>query len=195
MILVFLAIVVVMTFGAVAYYCAIFAMPMWVAMSVFQHVHQSAGVIPSVISAIVAGILSVGLVLMTMGLARNPALRLAALAAFVTPAAMRSRMAFSNTLKPASLCICSAPPVVCSSLSVRFASSMKSPISRVRNEQVCGRIRLRGTGSYLAGCAGSTAPRAGRWRQRAPIVPLSVCVSCEVAPLRLGECLIRPKSV
>jgi hypothetical protein len=88
MIFVFLAIVVVMTFGAIAYYCAIFAMPMWVAMSVFQHVHQSAGVIPSVISAIVAGILSVGLVLMTMGLARNPALRLAALAAFVTPAAI-----------------------------------------------------------------------------------------------------------
>jgi hypothetical protein len=55
---------------------------------VFQHVHQSTGVVPSLIVAILAAFASIGVVMMVMGLAKNLAVRLVALAAFVVPAAI-----------------------------------------------------------------------------------------------------------
>jgi hypothetical protein len=88
MILILLAIVAVIAFGIIAYNLAVLAMPLWVAMAVFQHVHQSAGVVPSLIVAIIAGFASIGVVMMVMGLAKNLVVRLVALAVFVVPAAI-----------------------------------------------------------------------------------------------------------
>jgi hypothetical protein len=72
-----------------AYKFAIHALPFMVGLSAFQYVSASdAGFFMSGLVAIGAALLSVALVIAVLGFARNPALRLAALAIFAVPAAI-----------------------------------------------------------------------------------------------------------
>lgn len=72
-----------------AYNFAIYALPFLVGLSAFQYVYASdAGFLMSGLAAIGAALLSVGLVIAVLGFAKNPALRLIALAIFAVPAAI-----------------------------------------------------------------------------------------------------------
>ncbi len=73
----------------VAYKFAIYALPFMVGLTAFQYVYASqAGFLMSGLAAAGAALLSVGLVIAILGYAKNPFLRLAALAAFTVPAAI-----------------------------------------------------------------------------------------------------------
>jgi hypothetical protein len=72
-----------------AYNFAIYALPFMVGLSAFQYVHASdAGFFMSGLAAIGAALLSVAFVIAVLGFARNPVLRLVALAIFAVPAAV-----------------------------------------------------------------------------------------------------------
>lgn len=89
MTLILLAVFLSITACVLAYNFAIYALPFMVGLSAFQYVYASdAGFLMSGLAAIGAALLSVALVIATLGFARNPVLRLAALAIFAVPAAV-----------------------------------------------------------------------------------------------------------
>lgn len=73
----------------VAYNFAIYALPFMVGLTAFQYVYATdAGFLMSGLAAIGAALLSIALVIGVLGFAKNPLLRLAALAVFSVPAAI-----------------------------------------------------------------------------------------------------------
>ena len=87
MTLILLAISLTIAMCVIAYNFAIYALPFMVGLTVFQYVHgAAAGFLMSGLAAIGAALLSVALVIAVVGFAKNPALRLMALAVFAIPA-------------------------------------------------------------------------------------------------------------
>ena len=70
-----------------AFRFAIYALPFMVGLTAFRFVHATdVGFLMSSLAAIGAGLLSVGIVILVLGFAKNPALRLLAVAVFAVPA-------------------------------------------------------------------------------------------------------------
>lgn len=89
MTLILLAISLSIALCVIAYNFAIYALPFMVGLSAFQYVYGTgAGFLMSGFAALGAALLSIGLVIAVLGFARNPALRLIALAIFAVPAAI-----------------------------------------------------------------------------------------------------------
>lgn len=89
MTLILLAISLSIALCVIAYNFAIYALPFMVGLTAFQHVYGTgAGFLMSGFAALGAALLSVGLVIAVLGFAKNPALRLIALAIFAVPAAI-----------------------------------------------------------------------------------------------------------
>ena len=89
MTLILLAISLSIALCVIAYNFAIYALPFMVGLTAFQCVYGTgAGFLMSSLAAIGAALLSVGLVIAVLGFAKNPALRLIALAIFAVPAAI-----------------------------------------------------------------------------------------------------------
>ena len=87
MTLILLAISLTIAMCVIAYNFAIYALPFMVGLSAFQYVHgMEAGFLMSGLAAIGAALISVALVIAVVGFAKNPALRLIALAVFAIPA-------------------------------------------------------------------------------------------------------------
>lgn len=87
MTLILLVISLTIAMCVIAYNFAIYALPFMVGLSAFQYVHgMEAGFLMSGLAAIGAALLSVALVIAVVGFAKNPALRLIALAVFAIPA-------------------------------------------------------------------------------------------------------------
>lgn len=87
MILILLAILLTIMMCVIAYNLAIYALPVMVAISAAQYTWDAgAGVLLSGMAAAAAALLSIALVIVVVGFARNPVLRLAALALFAVPA-------------------------------------------------------------------------------------------------------------
>lgn len=73
----------------IAYNFVIYALPFMVGLTAFQYVHAAdAGFLTSILAAVGAALASVTLVIAVLGFAKNPALRLVALAIFAIPAAI-----------------------------------------------------------------------------------------------------------
>lgn len=89
MTLILLAISFSVTLCVLAFNFAIYALPVMVGITVFQHIHAAGtGVGLSALSALGGAAFSFGLVIAVLGFARNPFLRLAALTVFAAPAAV-----------------------------------------------------------------------------------------------------------
>ncbi len=89
MTLVLLAISLSFMLCVLAFNFAIYALPVMAAIAAFQFVHATGvGFGLSALAALGGAALSVGLVIALLGFARNPLLRLAALAMFAAPAAV-----------------------------------------------------------------------------------------------------------
>ncbi|MFU0506388.1 hypothetical protein [Pseudaminobacter sp. NGMCC 1.201702] len=89
MTLILLAISLSIALCIIAYNFAIYALPFMVGLTAFQYAYGTgAGFLMSGLAALGAALLSVGLVIAVLGFARNPALRLIALAIFAVPAAI-----------------------------------------------------------------------------------------------------------
>lgn len=87
MTLIMLAISLSIALCVIAYHFAIYALPFMVGLTAFQYASGAgAGFLMSGLAAIGAALLSVALVLAILGFAKNPALRLLALAVFAIPA-------------------------------------------------------------------------------------------------------------
>ncbi|MQW87817.1 hypothetical protein [Sinorhizobium saheli] len=87
MTLIMLAIILTIAFCIIAYNLAIYALPFWVGLTAAQYAWGSgAGIVLSGLAAIAAALLSIALVIAVLGFARNPILRLIALAIFAVPA-------------------------------------------------------------------------------------------------------------
>ncbi len=87
MTLILLAISLTIALCVIAYNFAIYALPFMVGLTAFQFVYgMEAGLLLSALAAVGAALLSVALVIVVLGFARNPALRLVALAVFSVPA-------------------------------------------------------------------------------------------------------------
>ena len=87
MTLILLAISLTLTACVIAWNLAIYALPVMVAITAAQYAWGAgAGVVMSGLMAIGAAVLSIALVIVTLGFAKNPALRLIALALFAVPA-------------------------------------------------------------------------------------------------------------
>lgn len=87
MTLILLAISLSIALCVIAFNFAIYALPVMVGITAFQYVYATdAGFVMSGLAAIGAALLSVGLVIAVLGFARNPFLRLIALAVFAVPA-------------------------------------------------------------------------------------------------------------
>jgi hypothetical protein len=87
MTLILLAISLSIALCVIAFNFATYALPVMVGITAFQYVYATdAGFVMSGLAAIGAGLLSVGLVIAVLGFARNPFLRLIALAVFAVPA-------------------------------------------------------------------------------------------------------------
>lgn len=85
--LILLAITAAIVVCVVAYYFATYALPFFVGLTAFQWVYASeAGFLMSGLAALSAALASIGLVIAVVGIARNPAVRLLALAVFAAPA-------------------------------------------------------------------------------------------------------------
>ncbi|WP_395697791.1 hypothetical protein [Methylocella sp.] len=85
--LILLAISLTIAFCIFAYNLAIYALPFMVGLSAAQYAWGAGGgILLSGLAAIGAALLSIGLVIAVLGFAKNPALRLIALAAFAVPA-------------------------------------------------------------------------------------------------------------
>ncbi len=84
-----LAISLLIVFCVIAYYLAIYALPFMVGLTAFQYVYATdAGFPLSLLAALGVAFASVALVILALGFAKNPALRLIALALFAVPAAI-----------------------------------------------------------------------------------------------------------
>lgn len=89
MTLILLAISLSITLCVIAYNFAIYVLPFMVGLTAFQYAYgMEAGFLMSALAAIGAALLSVALVIAILGFAKNPALRLVALAIFAVPAAI-----------------------------------------------------------------------------------------------------------
>ncbi|PRD40388.1 hypothetical protein C5748_27295 [Phyllobacterium phragmitis] len=89
MTLILLAISLTIALCVIAYHFAIYALPFMVGLTVFQYVYgMEAGFLMSGFAAIGAALLSVAFVVAVVGFAKNPALRLIALAIFAVPTAI-----------------------------------------------------------------------------------------------------------
>ena len=89
MTLILLAASLTITLSLIAWHLAIYALPVMTAITAFQYVHGiGAGFLMSAVAAIGAALASVAFVLAVLGFAKNPALRLIALAIFAVPAAI-----------------------------------------------------------------------------------------------------------
>lgn len=87
MTLILLAISLAIMLCVLAFNFAIYALPFMVGLSAFQFVYAAdAGFLMSVLAALGAALLSIGLVIAVLGFAKHPGLRLAALAIFAVPA-------------------------------------------------------------------------------------------------------------
>ncbi|WP_418459305.1 hypothetical protein ACNT8L_10875 [Brucella intermedia] len=85
--LILLAISLMIAFCIFAYNLAIYALPFMVGLSAAQYTWGAGGgILLSGLAAIGAALVSIGLVIAVLGFARNPALRLIALAVFAVPA-------------------------------------------------------------------------------------------------------------
>lgn len=89
MTLILLAISLSVALCVIAWNLAVYALPVMVALTAFRFVHAAeAGFLLSGLAAAAAALLSVGLVIAVLGLAKNPAFRLVALAVFAVPAVL-----------------------------------------------------------------------------------------------------------
>lgn len=89
MTLIRLAVVLTIAFCVVAYNLAIYALPFSVGLTAAQYtLSAGAGIVMSGFAAIAAALLSLALVITVLGFAKNPMLRLFALAVFAVPAAV-----------------------------------------------------------------------------------------------------------
>ena len=87
MTLILLAISLTIAFCVIAYNFAIYALPFMAGLTAFQYVYgMEGGFLLSALAALGAALLSVALVIAVVGFAKNPALRLIALAVFAVPA-------------------------------------------------------------------------------------------------------------
>ncbi len=87
MTLILLAISLLTALCFLAFRFAIYALPFMVSLTAFRFVHATdTGFLLSTLAAIGAGLLSVGIVIFVLGFAKNPILRLLALAVFAVPA-------------------------------------------------------------------------------------------------------------
>jgi hypothetical protein len=87
MTVILLAISLTITFCVIAWHLAIYALPVMTGITAFQHVYATvSGFWLSALAAIGAAIGSIVLVIGVLGFAKNPALRLIALAIFAIPA-------------------------------------------------------------------------------------------------------------
>lgn len=87
MTLILLAISLTLTACLIAYRLAIYALPVMAAITAAQYASGAgAGVLMSGFAALSAAFLSIALVIAVLGFARNPVLRLVALALFAVPA-------------------------------------------------------------------------------------------------------------
>lgn len=87
MTLILLAISLTIALCVIAYNFAIYALPFMVGLTAFQYVYgMEAGFLLAALAALGAALLSVALVIAVVGFAKNPALRLIALAVFAVPA-------------------------------------------------------------------------------------------------------------
>jgi len=87
MTLILLAISLAITACVIAYNLAIYALPVMTAITAAQYAWASgAGILMSGFAAIGAALLSITLVIVVLGFARNPALRFIALTLFAVPA-------------------------------------------------------------------------------------------------------------
>lgn len=86
MTLLLLAISLTITLCVIAYNFAIYALPFMAGLTAFHYVHgMETGFLMSGLAAIVAAVFSVALVIAVIGFAKNPGLRLIALAVFAVP--------------------------------------------------------------------------------------------------------------
>lgn len=100
--LILLAIFLTVTLCVIAYNFAIYALPFMVGLTAFQYAHGvGAGFLLSALAATAAALLSVALVMAVVGFAKNPALRLAALAVFSVPAAIAGYALVHDVMKNA----------------------------------------------------------------------------------------------
>jgi hypothetical protein len=89
MTLILLALSLAIALCIIAYNLAIYALPFMVGLSAAQFVYGAgAGLLMSGFAAISAALLAIGLVIAVLGFAKNPVLRLIALAVFAVPAAI-----------------------------------------------------------------------------------------------------------
>jgi hypothetical protein len=89
MTLILLALSLSIALCIIAYNLAIYALPFMIGLSAAQFVYGAgAGVVMSGLAGIGASFLSIGLVIAVLGFAKNPVLRLIALAVFAVPAAI-----------------------------------------------------------------------------------------------------------
>lgn len=89
MTLILLAISLTIALCVLAYNFAIYALPFMVGLTAFQYAYGAhAGFLMSGLAAIGAALASIALVIAVVGFAKNPALRLVALAIFAIPAAI-----------------------------------------------------------------------------------------------------------
>lgn len=87
MTLILLAIVLTLAFCIVAYNLAIYALPFWAALMAVQYTWTAGGGFAmSAFAAIAAALLSIAAVIAVLGFAKNPILRLIALAIFAVSA-------------------------------------------------------------------------------------------------------------
>lgn len=87
MTLILLAISLLTALCFLAFRFAVYALPFMVGLTAFRFVHATdAGFLLSALAAIGAGLLSVGIVIFVLGFAKNPILRILALAVFAVPA-------------------------------------------------------------------------------------------------------------
>ena len=85
--LILLAITAAIVVCVIAYYFAIYALPFFVGLTAFQWVYATeAGFLMSGFAALGAALASIALVIVVVGVAKNPAVRLVALAVFAVPA-------------------------------------------------------------------------------------------------------------
>jgi len=89
MTLILLAISLTIMLCIIAYNFAIYALPFMVGLTAFQYVYAAdAGFLMSALAAIGSALASIALVIAVLGFAKNPALRVVALATFAIPAAI-----------------------------------------------------------------------------------------------------------
>lgn len=87
MTLILLAISLSITLCVIAFKFAIYALPFWVGLSAFRFFYATeAGFLLSGLAAASAALMSVGLVIAVLAIAKTPILRLVALAVFAVPA-------------------------------------------------------------------------------------------------------------